>query len=810
MPIDLRPTARYFKGLPSDSEIPETRPNDERGALKSLPKWMRTPGAEPGEKDWEHLRDDAPSIDPAASEAEKHSDEPPRRVLSPFAVIADRRVRPRPQSQTTLELDREDPSSVARHYSISLAERASARDPHFKRETFEDVRTRDSNLPNVSGAIGPVRAWHAKDVVTTAWVQQDKLVYDGRDNGVGGMDFVSASGRVPGDDHDSVPVKRLSAAVARGLPPGSRVQVAVEDKEFSTRGIKGTLTPLPGIGGLVANFFADVGPYAQVELSSGVRGHAYVDVEAGFGSLVSVRIGVRRQKSEKDWAVKSGIGLHIDDSIIEYAAKSGRDEARRAAKAAEKGGDPDGVFARLARALSAGTEDEVLTMQERAEYVERAVSPQIRTFNRHAKAVMGGYHQRDIGDHLTLCDMTFDLANPSAAALFDRMLDSRGEYRTIDIGLLEQLAADEREGVEVHDNRVRTATRRSAAKLFNVFGWGVDWGETRENATVETGGKHDGATISEKKYARHREVTNPFVTHRSVAEGRVRTVTQHEDGEKETGIALDWSFHLDHRNLRADTFASLLTFEVVAKGCRDARARLERHCESLDGLARTKLLGLPIGPRRRGETESKVRVKLQPAAVGQLLEAVRNPAKLDAVWRDFAEAYRLEHNLDAAPEWPIAGMNDDTLLALVRRALPLSSEVKAFTSARRSIELLRSAADEDDPERASERIAHAFHLLADQLPLAAALARTASAGLREDQAEIHVTIENEKVTLPEPEEPSPPEKDEDLGEILSSPPDQAAAQAERDEPERAAAKNAAREQRKRDKPRALADTRPAR
>ncbi len=789
MPIEPRPTARYFKGLPSDSEIPETKPTAERGALKSLPDWVRSAGAKPGEKEWEHLRDTAPALEgPQPDQGASSKDTPPKRVLSPFAVIADRRLRPRPRSQTRLEHDPEDPSSNARERSLALAERDGARNPFFKRETFEDVRATDSNLPNVSGAIGAIRAWHAKDVVTSAWVQQDKLVYDGNDDGVGGMDFVSASGRVPGADDESVPVKRLNSVEARALPPGSRVQIAVEDAEFSTRGIKGTLTPLPGIGGLVANFFADVGPYGQLELSSGVRGHVYGDVEAGFGPLVSVRIGVRRQKSEKDWAVKGGIGLHIDDSIIEYAAKSAKDEVRRAAKAAEKGRDPEGIISRLTRALSAGTEDELETMQDRAELVERAVSPQIRTFNRHAKALMGGYHERDIGDHLTLYDMTFDLSKPGAAAAFDRMFDARGEYRTIDIGLLEQLAQDEREGIAVHDNRVRTATRRSASKLFNVFGWGIDWGNTVENATVETGGEQDGVTINDRKHARHREVSTPRSQSRSVAEGRVRTVTQHEDGTKDTGISLDWSYSLEDRSLRADTFAGLLTFGVVAKGCDDSRARLERHCETLGGLVRSRVLGLPIGPKQKGKTESKIRVKLRPAAIEQLLESVRDPAKLDTLWQTFAEAHRLQHDLDDAPLWPIEGLNDDSLLALVRRKLPLSAETKAFATARKSVELLRRASDQEDPAKASEQIAGAFHLLANQLPLAAALARTATEGLPKDASEISIDIEGENVTLPESDEkPVAGAEGEDLGEILNPPPEQAAAQLERDEPERASA-----------------------
>ncbi|MEL6546148.1 MAG: hypothetical protein AAFQ82_16085, partial [Myxococcota bacterium] len=698
MPKALRPTARYFKGLPSDDEIPETKAPKERGAVKSLPDWMRGRGETPDTIEWDHLRDsgtvhDRPGEEPGILPNEQGSD----RVASPLAMIADRQVRPRPSSQTRLEHDPDSASSNARHYSTALAKRDGAHEPFFKRETFEDVRTNDSNLPNVSGAVGPIRAWHARDVVTSAWIQQDKLVFDSRDDGVGGMDFVSGSGEVPSRSSDSkVPVKRLSAAEARALPPGSRVQIAVEDKELTTQGVKGTLTPLPGIGGMIANFFADVGPYAQLDLSSALRGHASIDVEAGFGSLVSVRIGVRRQQSEKDWKVKTGIGLHIDDSIIEYAAKSVQDGARSARRTSASEKRRDTSIARFVDALSKGTEDELVSMQDRADYVHRAVSPQIAEFNKRAKPFVLGAGRQEIGDQVTLYDVTFDLANPTAAAAFDRLFDVDGEYRTLDMGLLDQLTVNRTGGVTVHDNRIRGATRNSATKLFSLFGWGVDFGKTVEEATVETGTETDGSVINARKHAVRRTVTTPSTTIESVSEGRVRTVTDRADESQNTGLTLDWSYSVEDRSLGAHELAGMLTFGSIAMGCEDAQARLERHFATLDSLEREKFLGISIG-RHAGKTESQLRVKLRAPAVHQLLSSLQSDEGRLALWRDLAEAFRVHHNLEEAPNWPTDGHDDSTVLAMLRRGLSVGAQGRAFVNARRSLELLAKAANNKDP-----------------------------------------------------------------------------------------------------------------
>lgn len=79
------------------------------------------------------------------------------------------------------------------------------------------------------------------------------------------------------------------------------------------------------------------------------------------------------------------------------------------------------------------------------------------------------------------------------------------------------------------------------------------------------------------------------------------------------------------------------------------------------------------------------------------------------------------------------------------------------------------------------------------LPLAAAIAYTASVGLAEEDAFITVDIEGEHATLPDSDSDDTPKDERDLGEVPHAPPERAAAQKARDEPERAATKKAERQ-----------------
>lgn len=726
----VRRSADYFTSLPKGDPLAKTprqaaeRSGQSRRAVNALvPGWAQEDGHDedgdrvgprlPDGKQWAHLADDEPfeADELEAKGPGKQSwlktlvvDRDQSKADNPARVLEEDSVRLDRLWTSSAEDGGRDPLERLRQVGLQLAaEHEGARSPRFQRANAEGVSASDYPLPGTSFALMGVRGSFGRQRVTSVEVEADRLFYDDND--------LRHAGK---PDVKSAP---LSAYRARKMKPGERYQVRAQRTILADAGVKYTPTMLPGVS---SSMLHDLGPGVSTEVTVAVEGDTTLEIVRGFGSEVAVRIDAQdeRVKPGRDNSWKAMVGLFVDGSLLEYGAEN---------------------FKALAES---NVKRELESLEDRRRLIDQKITPVTEQVNRRG-AAFAEVRRRASEETVNLVEVTFDLSKPDARKAFNQLVGTnyRGA-RGIDFDSLAGL--DPEAGVRVVRNNVTEASRTGVRRAFGAFGYETQQLRMVEKRETKKAAPGDAVTIKEQHHALLRRTRGPSHEAVSTTIGRVKTVTDDATGESRTGVGFGWQFEVGDAHASRDDLAQVLTVAAVTSGDPADAARLSALHTLADQQPRKKVLGLPLGKRGFGEAQAGFRVEMNAEAVRRLLGALETPEGKAALYRGMAEAFAMQHGLDAPPAWPVARLDADGVLgALGRNLLPLSSADNAFLEARAALRALEAAGAEDDPVASAKILAQAMAFLRHEIGMAAAL--VAAARGPDDAPGVEVEIDRPKL-----------------------------------------------------------------
>jgi hypothetical protein len=739
----VRRSADYFAQLPkADPLSPTPRSSAEatgptRGAVQALvPGWAREDVQEddgqahfprlPKDQQWVHLTDD-PEFERDELERTgpgkqawvktlvrdrkpEHADNPAR-VMEEDGVWLDR-----VWHDTTAD-DGERPLARLRKVGLMLAEEhEEARSPGFERVKAEGIHSSDYPLPGTSFALFGVRGSFGRQHVTTARVEADRLFNDQEDRRHSGKPDLKAA--------------PLDAYKARKMKAGERYQVGTQRTILADCGLKYTPSPLPGV---TSSMIHDLGPSASTELTVAVEGETSLEVVRGFGSKVAVRIDARdeRVKPGEDRSWKAHLGLFVDGSLLEYGAKN---------------------FERLAED---NVERELESLEDQRRLIDQKVTPWTEKVNDRGRLVAEAGTKASASS-INLVEVVFDLAKPNARRAFNGLLGaSYTGTRGIDFESLKALPPES--GVELVTNNATVAARRGVRRALAAFGWESEKLKVAEKSETREGPEGEGQTIKAQHHALLRRTRTPSGEKVSTTVGRVKTQTDDASDASRTGVGFGWDFRVHDREVGSDDVGQVLGFAAAACPRPEAMARLEALHQEAAERPRRKVLGLKVGKRSFGEAELRFRVEVSSDAVTRLFERLDTEAGKAELYRGMAEAYARQHGLDEVPDWPVARLEEDGVMAAVQRKLFTFSDADgAFLTARAALGALEEARAADDPVEAAQTLGRAVAFLRDEAGMAGAL--VAACRGPEDEPGVEVAVEVEGLKLGAVRDaPMPPE-----------------------------------------------------
>lgn len=611
------------------------------------------------------------------------------RSESPHAIAGEtrRRVVGRPE---TLK-DVPHGTSLERLQSIGrrLAARRGATNPAFETAKAEGLAAKDWPPPGTSFGMFGFRGSTGRSMTTVSQVEADRLYHD-------------PQARRHGTSVNNLQSAPLDAQSARQMEPGERYRIYGERATLVDAGVRYTWAPL---GLLQSNPLWDFGPYGEGEAVVALEGDSVIEIVGGPDQTVGLTIALGKKKQEpiadgktdkfvkKDGGFRVGAGLFVDGSV------------------------GDLFFSKLAEDQVAAELDDV---DKQKRELDLAVTPHLRKLNRTLDASFA-VESHKTKESVTAYEMTFDLANPKAREIFDKVVGAN-EDGVVDFSALEALDP-KTSGVDVVANHVRRASRKGFERTFRFFGYEAH--QQRVTETIDTTNTSASAGKVTARQENHGIVTRRRKLTRSASStlvARVKAEHREKDGEKRSGVGLGWRLAIDDSHTSVDEAVQILALASVAEPGGVATEKLRELRDRAAELPRSKMLGLPVGARGIGSSFAQLSVDLNARAVRTLLEHVGSTEKRGALWDRLAEAYRVRHGLEVAPKWPKSSLNGDGWFAAVRRGLAkIGVGDDAFLVARNMMTLLERAAKAEEPVERGKLLVQAFDAVSTDLYLAGAL-----------------------------------------------------------------------------------------
>lgn len=602
---------------------------------------------------------------------------------------------------TSTAKDEANPLTRLRNVGLQLAEaHEGAKSPKFQRSHAEGVKATDYPLPGTSFALFGVRGSFGRQQVTSVEIEADRLFYDDNDlRHAGKPDLKSAP---------------LNAYRARKMKPGERYQVRAQQTILSDAGVKYTPTPLPGV---TSSMVHDLGPGVSTEVTVAVEGDTTLEVVRGFASKVAVRINAtdERVKPGGDSAYKAMVGLFVDGSLLEYGAEN---------------------FKALAES---NVKRELESLEDRRRLIDQKITPTTDKINRMGAAFIEG-RKKTSSETVNLVEVVFDLAKPDARKAFNQLIGAnyRGT-RGIDFNSLKDLDPDC--GVELVRNNVTEASKVGVRRAFGALGFETAKVRITEKRDTHKGPEGEGTTIKSQAHALKRRTRTPNGETTSTTIGRVKSVTDDKTQETRTGVGFGWQFELSHSHAAQKDLQQVLGFAAATEATPDASARLEALHAPDSAAPRRKIMGMPIGRRDFGATQSGFHVEMNAEAVARLLNRLDTPEGSAQLYQAMAQAFAAQHGLTEVPDWPKPRLDGDGVLqSLGRKLLPLSSSDNAFLEARSAVKALQEAQQAEDPVQSAQIIAQAMSFLRHELGMAGALIHAARGDGEEPGVEVVVQL----------------------------------------------------------------------
>lgn len=714
-----RPSADYFRALPQGDAFAKNPaaasepPLGQRAAKRLLPAWadgvdVRDDGKPtrpelPQGVNWRHLVDadnTAERVSPAGHKKLRkrswlqhllservagHADSPLKILKESQHGRGNQVWLPEgtwdvlsPRARGELQKLRAAGRGVAQHYQ-------GAADPVYTRSQLSGVTAHDTPLPGTSLAVLGLRTSFGRQQVSTVDIEQDQL-HANRD------ELRHGPGQIHPKDGP------FSAQAARQMQPGERFHMRAERTVFAEAGLKYTATPIPGPlpFSLAVGSIMDLGPSVAVNCQASIEAETTMEVVRGFGSSVAVAVKARDERANpgQDRSFRASLGAFFDGSIPEYFAQAFR------------------------RVGGKAIEEEAETLEEQKRHMDLQLMPHIEKLNRAADTHVAR-RSRASDSEVTLYEVVFDLANPQARQVYDRLLGAADDSeRVMDFTALQGLP--EQSGVEVVANNVRTASRRGIERTFAAFG--LQAHKARVTETSETRSGDDGQQLArEQAHAVVRRTKVPGHQRESVSVGRVKTVESGTGEDPKTGVGFGWRLHIKDAHTDRDGLGELVQLARLVPTPDTGARKLQALHARAETLPRQKVLGVPVGQRQAGKTEATFALELNAHATHRLLEHLDGGAKEQALWDALARAYAERQGRKTPPQWPL-----DDAGAWRRVKHHVDGERPAYRVAANAVEALRAAKNADGPVACAKQLGEVFDLLRGDLHFAAAVVNVAA------------------------------------------------------------------------------------